>query len=109
MNGPVQLAPGKSGVHCARNLGFAPRASVKTDPALIDEQLNRPVLGLVTHLAAVLDPVAQIDRKQSQTRRFGNLPEDGKAPEAAPFLAWLVKGVNRRQPIGQYIGYGNCQ
>jgi hypothetical protein len=58
MNGPVQLAPGKSGVHCARNLGFAPRASAKGDPALINKQLNGPVLRLVIHLAAVLDPVA---------------------------------------------------
>src|SRR5690606_36168527 len=63
---------------------------------LIDEELGRAVLGLVVHLAAVLDPVAEIDCVQPLALGLGYLPENGEATQAAAFLVRIVEGVNRR-------------
>nr|GFB95709.1 hypothetical protein [Tanacetum cinerariifolium] len=54
---------------------------------------DRPILGLVIHLFAVLYPVAQVNSVQLHARRFGNLPEDGVAAKAATLLGRLVERV----------------
>src|SRR5690606_15781389 len=97
-----------------RGLGPVPVSSQSTyetgtdlaegDPALVDQQFDGAVFGFVVHLAAVLDPVTQIDRVQAQACRLTNLPENCEAPQAALFFVGVVEGVDRRKTVRQYIG-----
>ncbi|MNP80248.1 hypothetical protein D3C76_1782840 [compost metagenome] len=66
-------------------------------------------MGLVAHLFAVFDPVAQVNRFQLQPLGFGDLPENGEAPQAATLFGGFVEGVDRRQAVGQQVGHGNRQ
>src|SRR5262245_28139584 len=61
-----------------------PRAgSGDTPPALGPEALDRPEAGLVGHLAATVDPVAEIDMRQRVARRLADQPDHHVAAEAA--------------------------
>src|SRR5690606_10865277 len=81
------------------------QASAQADPALVHQQLDGTVLGLVVHLAAILDPVAQIDVGKLPARGLGDLPEDGVAAQAALILLGSVKGVHRRESVVEDVRY----
>src|SRR5687768_8885347 len=44
-------------------------------PAALDQQFMRGVAGLVVHLGAALDPVAEIDMGEAQLARLIDLPQ----------------------------------
>src|SRR6187402_3100 len=62
-------------------------------PGAADEQLVRAELRLVGHLAAAVDPVAEIDVGQAQEPRLLDLPEDVVGAVAGARLG-LEEGVD---------------
>src|SRR3546814_4713595 len=69
-----------------------PRTSAERHPALVDQQFDGAIFGLVIHLPAVLDPVPEVHGLQAETRCFADLPENRVAPQAAPFFFGIVEG-----------------
>jgi len=56
-----------------------------------------------------LNPIAQIDIGQSPLSGRLQLPENGKAAQAAPGQVGVEKAVNRRQSIFQPVDHGHGQ
>ena len=55
------------------------------------------------------DPIAEVDVRQAAAPRLLHLPQHGINPEPARFLVRIVKGVHRRQAVGQVIDHGHGQ
>lgn len=94
---------------CQKIDNSATRLSGEGDPALVDEQFDGPVLGLVVHLAAILDPVAQVDGLQTQAFGLGDLPEDRVASQAALLFVGIVEGIDGRESVRQHVRHGYGQ
>src|SRR5262245_43172787 len=62
-------------------------------PALRPEALDRPEAGLVSHLAAAADPVAEVDVGQAVAHRLPQQPDDHVAAQAARRLLGVEEAV----------------
>src|SRR5262245_60856353 len=54
-------------------------------PQAVGETLDRPEARLVRHLAAVADPVAEVEVGQAERAALLDLPQDVEGAEARPF------------------------
>src|SRR5262249_25360536 len=77
-------------------------------PALGAEALDRLETDLVTHLAAVADPIAKVDVGEAVAHRLSQQPHDPVAAEAARWLAGIQEAVDGRYtvfaPVRQHAG-----
>src|SRR5690606_22095176 len=99
----IRMKARKKGEVLCQKSAQQPRAGAGTDrrglvnqnPALAYQHFQRPVFGLVVHLAAVTDPVPEIDRWQAGASGLVDLPEDGVAAQAATRLLRIEEGIDR--------------
>src|SRR5437879_3421793 len=79
--------------------GCNARSALERAPGAAVEQLERAEAGLVGHLGAARDPVAEIDVGQGFEPHALDQPEDRVGAEAAPARGRLVEAVDRRAAV----------
>src|SRR5512134_3246592 len=72
-------------------------------PDAVDEALDRPEARLVGHLAAVADPVAEVEVGQAERAALLDLPEDVEGAEARSLELRVEERVDRGEPVGQEV------
>src|SRR6267154_3322740 len=72
-------------------------------PAAVDETFDRLKVRLVGHLAAVLDPIAEIQIGQGSATALLDLPQDVVGAEARAGAVGIVKSVDRGKAVAQLI------
>src|SRR5947208_9416973 len=85
----------------SNSMASGPRR-VSGPPLAADQELMGSELRLVGHLAAPLDPVAEIDMGQAELARLLDLPEHDVGAVARLRLG-LEEGVDRRQAVVQHV------
>ena len=73
-------------------------------PAVGAEGLDRAEAGLVGHLAASADPIAEVDVGQAELARAFNMPQHDIGAGAALWLARLEKFIDPRQAVADTVG-----
>src|ERR1700678_1497549 len=76
---------------------------VDPGPAGRPQQLQRAEAGLVVHLVAALDPVAQVDEGQGGLLGVADVVEDRERAQAAARLVRIEEAVDQRQAIPQLV------
>src|SRR2546426_809582 len=72
-------------------------------PGAVDEALDRLKMRLVGHLAAVLDPITEIQIRQGGAAALFDLPQDGVGAETPPGGLGVVKSVGRGKPLAELL------
>src|SRR4051794_8512570 len=72
-------------------------------PASVDQAFDRTEARLVRHLAAVADPVAEVEIRQAEAPALLDLPEDVIGAEARARDGGVIERVHRRQPVAQMV------
>src|ERR1035437_7001529 len=60
----------------------------------------------VVHFLALTDPVTQVNMRQIERFRLGNMPQDAIGAVTRVRIG-LIKSINRRQAIVEHIEYGH--
>ena len=81
--------------------------SFRTDPFIVDVELDRFVAQLVAHLVTLLDPVAKIDVRQTIVFSAADMIEDHIGAEAALLRLRLEIGIDHRQAVAHHVGEGH--
>src|SRR6185503_4074627 len=76
-------------------------------PATVDQPLHRLELDLVGHLAALRDPVAEVEVGNVEPAAKLDLPQDVVGAEAGAADVGLEEGVDRGQAVLQLVHDGN--
>src|SRR3569832_672715 len=77
-----------------------------TRPAVAGQRFHRLEAGLVGHLLAALDPIAEIDVRDAAAFRVADVVEDHVGAETACILARMEEAVDHRHAVAQHIGQG---
>src|SRR5882672_6754655 len=72
-------------------------------PTAVDETFDRLKVRLVGHLAAVLDPITEIQIRQGSAPALLDLPQDVVGAEARAGVIGIVKSVDRGKAVAQLI------
>src|SRR6476659_7219551 len=72
-------------------------------PLSVDQAFHRLEIDLVSHLAALRDPIAEIEVGQLETPAQLGLPQHVEGAEAAASHVGLEEGVDRRQSVLQAV------
>src|SRR5437667_4491927 len=72
-------------------------------PGAVDEALDRLKMRLVGHLAAVLDPITEIQIRQGGAAALFDLPQDVVGAETRSGGVGIVKSVDRGKPVAQLV------
>src|SRR5712691_6320873 len=72
-------------------------------PGAIDEALDRPKARLVGHLAAVPDPITQVQVGQRKAAALLDLPQDVVGAEARAGRVGVVERVDRGEPVPEVV------
>src|SRR5712664_2915753 len=72
-------------------------------PATLDETFDRLKVRLVGHLAAVLDPITEIQIGQGGATALLDLPQDVVGAEARAGGLGIVESVNRGKPVAELV------
>jgi hypothetical protein len=73
-------------------------------PGAVDEPLDRLEARLVGHLAAVPDPIAEVQVGQGEAAALLDLPQDVIGAEARAGGVAVVERVDRGKPVAEAIG-----
>src|SRR5258705_10792271 len=72
-------------------------------PGAVDEAFDRLKMRLVGHLAAVLDPITEIEIGQGGAAALLDLPQDVVGAEARAGGLGIVESVNRGKPVAELV------
>src|SRR5882762_7766627 len=72
-------------------------------PTAVDEAFDRLKMRLVGHLAAVLDPITEIQIRQGGAAALLDLPQDIIGAEARAGGVGIVESVDRGKPVAQLV------
>src|SRR6266699_6083835 len=72
-------------------------------PGAVAETLDRTEVRLVGHLAAVLDPITEIQIGQGGAATLPDLPQDVVSAETRAGGIGIVKSVDRGKPVAQLV------
>src|SRR5258705_11286988 len=95
-----KLRPGARGVYSPPTILYL-RLLLPGDrlPATVDQPLHRLELDLVGHLAALRDPVAEVEVGDIEPAAELDLPQDVGGAEAGAAYDGLEEGVDRGQSV----------
>src|SRR5208283_1600582 len=94
---PVRRKP------CRARPGASRREGLQLAPHTLDQPLDGFEARLVGHLAALLDPVTEIQIRQLQFLAALDLPQDVVGSVARTGDIRIVEGVHRREPVVQAV------
>src|SRR5437667_2549805 len=82
---------------------------VDAKPAGGGKPLLRQEAALVVHLLGALDPVAEIDVRQSLPPGARDMVEDHVGAERAANFGRIEEGIDHRQPVAEHISQSHGQ